>query len=278
MHRRARAAAILAALLLTSILAVAGPTPADAHPACPDPVVTGDRPGLLGSIHGAAFDGNEVSFFFSSHNDWQYVQVDFGCVSTFSGLARKMGDVVPHDRAFTIRFDGRRSFQGETMSYSVDGRNWTFATHATTTGWEQLGPYTSARDAWHSVPYGWSPKLELLVPVQARYVRFHWDGDIDVLNELDIDVERAGPMGIRLNCLRGEPVCTVTASGGHPGTYQFSWSTSGVFGGRQSDRASSSTFVGRCTVGARFTVGVQVTDSHGRTASATRNDRCALPF
>lgn len=278
MRRSIRAAVTIIVLALTTTaMTIATPGPVEASPVCPAPVVTGDQPGRYGSHHNNAFDGKENTYFSSSSDNWQWVQVDFGCVSTFSGLQRRMGYLKAFDRGLSVAFDGERQWQGETMSWSVDGRSWTFASHAATTGWQQYVPYSSARDAWHSVEYGWSDELELNVPVQARYVRFHWDGDGDFLHELDIDFDRAGPLRISLNCLPGEPVCTVNASGGNPGGYRFAWTATGVFGARQTDRSSSSSFIARCIPGTGFTVDVTVTDNHGRTASARKADRCVIP-
>src|SRR6185503_10999722 len=41
------------------------------------PVVTSDRAGLNGTTPAMAFDASTATYFRSSYNDWQYLQVDF---------------------------------------------------------------------------------------------------------------------------------------------------------------------------------------------------------
>ena len=44
------------------------------------------------------------------------------------------------------------------------------------------------------MPYGWSAWLELKSPQQVRYIRFHWDGNSDALNELEFeDIQSSDP-------------------------------------------------------------------------------------
>lgn len=54
------------------------------------PVVTGNKPGVNGTTHKMAFDGSVSSFFDSSHDNWQFIQIDFQCTGIFSGLRRYM--------------------------------------------------------------------------------------------------------------------------------------------------------------------------------------------
>lgn len=143
------------------------------------PLVTGDRSGLNGTTHGLAFDGSTATFFRSSFNDWQYLQVDFGTPGRFSGLRRFMTS----NGTNTV---GRRTTQGEGAQYSMDGLNWIELTGTNTLGWAGSINYGARLHAWRDLPYGWSASLQPTVPVSARFVRFNWDGDGDALNELEI--------------------------------------------------------------------------------------------
>ncbi|HWN94581.1 MAG TPA: thrombospondin type 3 repeat-containing protein, partial [Methylomirabilota bacterium] len=143
------------------------------------PFVTGDRAGLNGTTHAMAFDGSLTTFFHSSYNEWQYLQVDFGAPGRFSGLRRYMTS----NGTNTV---GRRTTQGEGAQYSMDGVNWIELTAANALGWEGYINYGARLHAWRDVPYGWSTSLIPTNPVSARYVRFNWDGDNDALNELEI--------------------------------------------------------------------------------------------
>lgn len=141
--------------------------------------MTGDRAGESGTSHKMAYDGNLRTFFNSTYSDWQYIQIDFNCAGAFSGLRRYMS------RA-TGDISGARGAQGETVSYSLDGTTWTDFTSNTTTGWQNYVNYGANKRAWHTVPYGWSAWLSLNTPVQARYVRFRWDDNLDVVNDIDV--------------------------------------------------------------------------------------------
>lgn len=270
-----RSILLAVAVLTVAVVPIGLPAPADAHPVCSGATVTGDRPGVNGSPHSNAFDGNEQTPFYSSYDNWQYVRIDVGCVAEFSGIRRRMGFPTGFGQGIGISFSGDRDRQGEAVAFSVDGRNWDHITHDNSSGWEANGPYASR--AWHSVEYGWSDWLRLDTPVDARYVLFRWDGDGDLLYEVDIDLDEAPPLRVDLDCLPGEPVCDATPTGGHSGGYTFNWSTTGVANLTQTDSATSSILVGTCFPGNRFTMRVSITDSHGRTVTASRSDRCA-PF
>jgi hypothetical protein len=224
------------------------------------PVVTADRPAVPNRHAGNAFDGQSATFFFSSYDNWQYLQVDFGCVGTFTGLRRLM----------TLGFSQvvtNRGPQGEAASYSLDGQQWTPLTGSTTSGWASFVNYRP--HAWHSLPYGWSPTLELDVPVQARYVRFSWDGAGDLLHEVDIDFSVPAPLSATLTCDTGIVSCFATAAGGNGG-YTFAWTPlSNATVTYQNTSGSTSTVVGQCTSGSTYKMQVTVRDSAG--ASRTRN-------
>ncbi|MGI9335064.1 MAG: hypothetical protein ACR2RL_18115 [Gammaproteobacteria bacterium] len=144
-------------------------------------VVSGDR----GSNHALAYDNDPASYFASGYDNWQYLQIDFQCIGELRGLRRHMTS----DGADAT---GQRGSQGEGVSYSLDGITWTQLTGSTTSGWNTYVNY--APHAWHSLPYGWSAWLSLGAPAVARYVRFHWDGDDDALNEIEVYfAELAGP-------------------------------------------------------------------------------------
>jgi hypothetical protein len=141
-------------------------------------VVTGDRPGLGGTTHAMAADGSLATYFRSSYDNWQYIQIDFGCVGQFSAIRRYMS----RDGTDTV---GHRVLQGEGFSYSLDAVNWTPLTGSTTHGWGAYVNYVP--HAWHSVNYGWSAALKLNAPALARYVRFNWDGNSDAVHEIQVD-------------------------------------------------------------------------------------------
>ncbi len=236
--------------------------PRDPRPPCPRASVTSDQPAIPNRFVSNAFDGSTGSFFATEHLDWQYVQVDFGCVGTFSGFSRLM--TLGNSGA------GHRGRQGEAVSYSTDGRTWTRLTGSTTTGWEGYMNYRP--HAWHSVSFGWSERLRLDVPADARYVRFHWDGAPGhFLHELRIDFTPPPlppSVDLALHCDAGAVLCTATASGGSGGGFSFAWQP----GTRttittQTDRATVSSVVGSCLDSA-YTMAVTATDGQG--LSATR--------
>ena len=82
---------------------------------------------------------------------------------------------------------GGRGAQGEAASYSSDGVTWTALSSTTSSGWSGYVNY--APTAWHSLPYGTSAWLRLNQPARARYLRFQWDGNADVLNEVTLSAK-----------------------------------------------------------------------------------------
>lgn len=228
------------------------------------PTVSGNKPGLNGTVHSMAFDGSVSSFFESSHDNWQYITIDFKCVGTFSALRRYMttdGDTT----------SGTRFYQGEGVSYSVDGRTWTNLIGSTTSGWQGYVNYRP--HAWHSVNYGWSDWLKLNAPVQARYVRFNWDGDYDALNEIQVDFV-PGPQINALFCDAGGGrfLCTTIYSGAS-GPVTASWRISSGQAQITSTLTNNtvSTAQGTCRIGGIFTIEVTVTDASGNSDTARRS-------
>jgi Ricin-type beta-trefoil lectin domain len=140
--------------------------------------VSGDRAGLFGTTHRMAHDGTVSTYFYSSHDNWQFTQIDFGCTVTLYQMRRYM----TRDGRSTLFNRGVNS--GEGFAYSVDGVTWIRLTGSTTVGWESYINY--APHAWHSVSYGWSNWLTLRQPVSARFVRFNWDANFDALNEIEV--------------------------------------------------------------------------------------------
>jgi hypothetical protein len=145
------------------------------------PVIRANQAGQDGATPAMAFDGNTSTFFKSSHHDWQYIEIDFNCLRTFSAIRRYMS----HDG---VQITGNRGHttpaQGEGVAYSLDGVNWIDLTGSATHGWENYVNYVP--HAWHTVNYGWSAWLRLNEPVQTRYLRFKWDGDFDAVNEIEV--------------------------------------------------------------------------------------------
>lgn len=132
--------------------------------------------GQAGTTAANTIDGSTTTFLQTGFINWQHVQLQFECEIEISGFRRSMskGSVVT------------RNNQGEQILVSQDGVTWTTITAAASSGWQTYSPY-SAGQAWSRVPYGWSAWLRPTTPLRARYLRFRWDGDSDVLNELDLD-------------------------------------------------------------------------------------------
>lgn len=147
------------------------PLPVERCPVVVTTSHTGEGTGAL------ARDGNPETGFVSKHLDWQYLQIDFGCPGSFRGLRRML---VGGAMGLTSR-----GLQGEGVAHSLDGQNWTTFTAPTSSGWE--GGVNYAPSAWHSLPVGWTPFIRPKTDVTARFVRFNWDGDGDLLPEVEID-------------------------------------------------------------------------------------------
>ena len=284
-----RAALLLAPILLALGLLAAIPaaeaqssgcftTPrVTGHTTWPRP--TGPSTGEFGTTIDLAVDGQQATWFQSSHDNWQYLQLDFGCVGELRSIDRLMSK--------NGRISGVRSYQGEGVSYSTDGRSFTELTGATTSGWER---YTNYRpQAWHSVGYGWSGKLKLDTPARARYVRFNWDGNADALNELLVDwreapVRPVEPIDAGLRCESGQVLCDSFPSGGTGGPYTFEWRTvSNVTNLRETPASGVgqiSTATGLCDPNRSrsYTMEVTVSDSAGRSDTERLSRPCDGDF
>lgn len=136
--------------------------------------ISADRGARDATTPQMVFDGKVETGFYSAHDDWQYVQVEFPEEVLFNGLRRHMRGGAD-----------RRVMQGEGASWSQDGHSYTKLLGETTTGWEGYTNYKP--HAWHSVPYGWSEWLRPDRPVRLKYLRFQWDGDDDILDEVELD-------------------------------------------------------------------------------------------
>jgi hypothetical protein len=156
----------------------------------PSPVLTSDRTGLNDTTPASAYDGSVVTFFQSSYDNWQYLQIDLRCPTDLWGMRRYM-------TLDGTDISGDRGPQGEGFSYSDDGMNWTPLLGSTTQGWEAYNNYSP--HAWDYVPYGWSAWLYPNNPVRARYVRFNWDGNYDALNEVQLGFGLAPALAPQLN-------------------------------------------------------------------------------
>lgn len=162
----------------------------------PKPTVIAGAAGLKGTKVEMAFDGDPKTAFVSSDKEWQYLQIDAGCLMQVNGLRRMMS----HDGE---NIKGHRGSQGETVAYSIDGTHWVDFTGDKTTGWQSYVNYRT--NAWHSVNYGWSETLLLKVPVYARHIRFRWDGNGDALNEVEVDWQLPDSNGQTLGLEDREP-------------------------------------------------------------------------
>lgn len=167
-------------LLLSILLAACGgeldleTTPSAVTGAC-SLVTTASNPGVNGSTPGRAFDRDLATGFATNFNSWQYLQLDFGCPVRVTGIRRHLSSSTSPNRVQ----------QGEQVLVSSDGVNWTHLTPQTTFGWSGYVAYSP--NAWHSVPYGWSAWLRPTTALTVRFLRYRWDGNNDVLNELEVD-------------------------------------------------------------------------------------------
>ncbi len=148
------------------------------------PTITGNYSGINGTTHDRAFDGSTATYFESSYDNWQFIEIDFNCVGQFNGVRRYM----TRDGSNTT---GNRALQGESIAYSLDGTTWTNLTGSTTSGWGGYNNYVA--HAWNQVVYGWSDWLLLNVPEDTRFVRYSWDGAFDAFNEIALDFVEPTP-------------------------------------------------------------------------------------
>ena len=137
--------------------------------------VTSDRAGTNGTTPWNVVDGDTAVGFQSGYNDWQYVVVNFGRPVQLLRLRRNMNG--PWDR----------NNQGESIEVATSGSSFQQIVAAEVQGWEAYPNYGSTSAGWHSVTYGWSPWLELKTPRTVQSVKFRWDGNSDILEELDLD-------------------------------------------------------------------------------------------
>jgi hypothetical protein len=145
----------------------------------PVTTATSSHPGRAGTTPAQAHDNNVATFFNSSFNDWQHLQLSFSCVIEVAALRRHM----TRDGAST---SGNRGPQGEGFAYSLDGIHWVNVTAGTSSGWQN---YVNIRPhAWHSLNYGWSAWLHLTPKIYARHIRFNWDGNGDAVNEIQVQL------------------------------------------------------------------------------------------
>ena len=148
---------------------------------CPDASISANKEGVNDTTPDLAVDSKTGTFFESSFDDWQTLQINFGCTGSFKALRRQITKP-------GVGEDGRGR-QGESVSYSPNGTDWVELTATEVAGWENYVNYGARNHAWHSVPYGWSEWLTLNVEVDATAIRFSWDGDGDRLNEVEFMVD-----------------------------------------------------------------------------------------
>jgi hypothetical protein len=118
-------------------------------------------------------NSDETTGLETGYLDWQYVTIDLGRTVQLSRLRRHMSG------------SGNRAWDGEAWTVSSDGTTYNYLTAADVTGWESYINYGASNNAWRSVPYGWSAWLALGSPRYVRYLRYHWDGNADRLNEIE---------------------------------------------------------------------------------------------
>lgn len=142
------------------------------------PSISSGTAGINGTTPSLAFDRDPTTHFATGNNGWQYVQIDLGCAAPFTGLRRLI----------TANGAANRVSQGEQVQYSSDGISWTYLTPSTSHGWSGYVAYNG--NAWHSLPYGWSAWIRPNASLNVRYLRYRWDGNLDVLSEVEVDVRR----------------------------------------------------------------------------------------
>lgn len=168
---------------------------------------TGVTPSVSPGAASNVIDG-DTSTNYSSSNNWQTVTIDLGCTSRVTGVRRNM---VKINAALATR-----TGQGESVSVSNDNITFTQLTGSTTFGWG--APYVNyVAHAWHSVGYGWSRFLRPNTPIQARYVRFQWDGEFDAVTEVEVDtktitVNQTVTVGNVYNAIDGDPATSFTTN------------------------------------------------------------------
>lgn len=168
----------LTRFLSASILAMLAGGRADAIEAPCSVSVSSSVPGVAGTTAVMVFDGNPATGLRTDDRNWQFIELTFGCEVDILGIRRHFAR---RDGTTT----GRRTNQGEFVSYSSNGSTWITLPNTAAGGWERAVVYSG--NAWHSVAYGWSPWLRPTSSLHVRKLRFHWDGDMDVLRELELD-------------------------------------------------------------------------------------------
>jgi hypothetical protein len=150
-------------------------------------MVTSSHAGQAGTTPTLAHDGNLATFFNSTFNDWQHIQLSYNCVIEIAAVRR-------HMTRDGINTTGNRGPQGEGFAYSLDGIHWVNVTAETSSGWQN---YVNIRPhAWHSLNYGWSAWLHLMPKIYARYIRFNWDGNGDMVNEIQVQLANGSSISI----------------------------------------------------------------------------------
>jgi hypothetical protein len=161
-----------------------------------------------------------ATFFNSSSNNWQYIQIDFSFLGKFSAIRRYMS----RDGADITGHRGRHlPRQGEGCSYSLDGVHWINLTGNTTSGWEHDVNYRP--HAWHTVNYVWSAWLKLNSPIQARNTG-EWNKLLVTVRQRACQAESTRRLATRMKWARGNadcrsPVATVLCSAWSQTLWQF---------------------------------------------------------
>jgi hypothetical protein len=167
-------------LLLASLCAACGGESSEIAPAIDSLCAGGSGATVAPSSASVVLDGNRATTFGSGNNGWQYLTIDLGCARKLSGFRRYL---VRDERTRASRTN-----QGESWQYSADGITWKYLTANNSFGWESYQNYGATLQAWHSVGYDWSKWLRPTVPVNVRFIRYHWDGSYDSVAEVELDI------------------------------------------------------------------------------------------
>ena len=112
--------------------------------------VSGDAEGLNGTTHSFAVDDNIQTYFKSSHNDWQYIQIEIDEDVQIHAFRRYMSiDADNYEKR-------ARGCKGEGFSYSSNGSDWYEIKTYDAIGWEDYFEYSAPHpDAnFRAIPLG----------------------------------------------------------------------------------------------------------------------------
>lgn len=163
----------------------------------------------------AILDGNPATFWQTPGEAEQHIlTVDLGCTAKFVSFRRRMtcnGTATSGSPPCSaLAPNGHRGvLGGEALRYSASGAAYTTVDTGNSDGWE---PYISSSGvAFNSLPYGWTPNLELLtvatpgqtINTEVRFIQFLFVDLADAVNEVEIVLAEADSGPIDFNFVDG---------------------------------------------------------------------------